>query len=100
MLGLGKLLEEEEASSPDLFPELRDDQDRVVACDYSGEHHNPLKVLLCSLWQSCRASRNGNWKGWRFAKDSFNTVAGWLSGTYPMRGDKEPSNLFFKQQNA
>jgi hypothetical protein len=37
-LGFGKLLEDEEVSSPDLFPESKDDQDLVVVWDDSGDH--------------------------------------------------------------
>jgi hypothetical protein len=50
MPGLGKVFEEAEAEFPDFFPDLRRDQELVIACDYSGEHqqskHHVLTFLL------------------------------------------------------
>ncbi len=49
MINLGKILEQEQAVAPGLFPDLRGDQELVIASDYSGEHQNSSHSVFAYL---------------------------------------------------
>jgi len=49
MVNLGKILEQEQALSPDIFPNLRGDEELVIASDYSGEHQGSRYSVFAYL---------------------------------------------------